>query len=75
MSFSPQTGWIYVPINPSSTFSFTAAENFAPDPGYRITNFGGGRGARGQRRRWRNAGALRTDSYAARMATPCAVAS
>ena len=45
MSFSPLTGLIYVPINPSSTFSFTAAETFTPNPGNQ--NLGlraGGRG-------------------------------
>ena len=46
MSFSPQTGLIYVPINPSSTFSFTAAEAFVPNPGNQ--NLGlAGRGGRG----------------------------
>jgi quinohemoprotein ethanol dehydrogenase len=50
MSFSPQTGWIYVPINPSSTFSFTAAETYNPRPGAAdigLANFGGGRGRGG----------------------------
>src|SRR5262245_6715219 len=48
MSFSPLTGLIYVPINPSSTFSFTAAETFTPNPGNQ--NLGlraGGRGGGG----------------------------
>jgi hypothetical protein len=46
MSFSPQTGLIYVPINPSSTFSFTAADSFTPTPG--AQNLGlRGRGATG----------------------------
>jgi quinohemoprotein ethanol dehydrogenase len=46
MSFSPQTGLIYVPINPSSTFSFTAADSFTPNPG--AQNLGlRGRGATG----------------------------
>jgi len=48
MSFSPLTGLIYVPINPSSTFSFTAAEAFTPNPGNQ--NLGlraGGRGGGG----------------------------
>jgi len=47
MSFSPQTGLIYVPINPSSTFSFTATDNYAPRAGAAdvgLANFGGGRG-------------------------------
>jgi quinohemoprotein ethanol dehydrogenase len=51
MSFSPQTGWVYVPINPSSTFSFTAAETYNPTPGTAdigLANFGGrGRGGAG----------------------------
>jgi len=38
MAFSPVTGLIYVPINPSSLFSFTAAATFAPTPG--AQNFG-----------------------------------
>ena len=33
MSYSPQTGWIYVPINPSSSYSLTAVENYAPRAG------------------------------------------
>ena len=46
MSFSPQTGLIYVPINPSSMFSFTAADSFTPNPGNQ--NLGlRGRGATG----------------------------
>jgi PQQ-dependent dehydrogenase (methanol/ethanol family) len=46
MSFSPQTGLIYVPINTSSMFSFTAADSFTPNPG--AQNLGlRGRGATG----------------------------
>ena len=46
MAFSPQTGLIYVPIRPSSTFNFTAAETFTPNPG--AQNLGlRGRGATG----------------------------
>jgi quinohemoprotein ethanol dehydrogenase len=45
MSFSPDTGLIYVPINPSSTFSFTAADSFTPNPGNQ--NLGLARGGRG----------------------------
>jgi quinohemoprotein ethanol dehydrogenase len=45
MSFSPQTGLIYVPINPSSTFSFTAADSMTATPG--AQNYGLARGARG----------------------------
>ncbi|HET9217368.1 MAG TPA: PQQ-dependent dehydrogenase, methanol/ethanol family [Terriglobia bacterium] len=46
MSFSPQTGLIYVPINPGSSFNFTAAETFTPNPG--AQNIGlRGRGAGG----------------------------
>jgi len=47
MSFSPQTGLIYVPINPSSTLNLTAAETFVPNPGNSnigLANFGRGRG-------------------------------
>ena len=32
MAFSPQTGLIYVPINATSSFNFTAAETFTPNP-------------------------------------------
>ena len=35
MSYNPQTGWIYVPINPSSSYSLTAVENYAPRAGSR----------------------------------------
>jgi PQQ-dependent dehydrogenase (methanol/ethanol family) len=48
MSFSPETGLIYVPINPSSTFSFTAADEFIPNPGNQnlgLRGFNGPRGA------------------------------
>jgi PQQ-dependent dehydrogenase (methanol/ethanol family) len=47
MAFSPQTGLIYVPINPSSTFSFTAAETFTPNPGNQNLGLRGGRGGGG----------------------------
>jgi PQQ-dependent dehydrogenase (methanol/ethanol family) len=50
MSFSPQTGLIYVPINPSSSFSFIATDNYAPRAGAAdigLANFGGGRGRGG----------------------------
>jgi quinohemoprotein ethanol dehydrogenase len=46
MSFSPQTQLIYVPINPSSTFNFTAAETFTPNPGN--SNIGLATGGRGR---------------------------
>ena len=39
MSFNPNTGLIYVPINPSSMFTFNAADTFVPTPG--AQNFGG----------------------------------
>jgi quinohemoprotein ethanol dehydrogenase len=43
-SFNPNTGLVYIPINPSSTISFTAAETFTPTPG--AQNLGlAGRGA------------------------------
>jgi glucose dehydrogenase len=42
MSYSPVTGLIYVPINPSNTFTFTAAESMATDPARQ--NYGAGRG-------------------------------
>jgi PQQ-dependent dehydrogenase (methanol/ethanol family) len=45
MAFSPVTGLIYVPINPSSLFSFTAAETLNPTPGaqnYGLRRGGGG---------------------------------
>jgi quinohemoprotein ethanol dehydrogenase len=45
MSFSPQTGLIYVPIAPSNTFNFTSAETFTPNPG--AMNQGLARGGRG----------------------------
>jgi PQQ-dependent dehydrogenase (methanol/ethanol family) len=45
MSFNPMTGLIYVPINPSSTFNFTAADEFTANPGNQ--NLGLARGARG----------------------------
>ncbi|HET9942333.1 MAG TPA: PQQ-binding-like beta-propeller repeat protein, partial [Terriglobia bacterium] len=45
MSFSPQTGLIYVPINATSQFNFTAAETFTPNPG--AQNIGLRRGGRG----------------------------
>jgi quinohemoprotein ethanol dehydrogenase len=32
-SFNPNTGLVYIPINPSSTISFTAAATFTPTPG------------------------------------------
>jgi quinohemoprotein ethanol dehydrogenase len=32
-AFNPMTGLIYVPIAPSNTFSFTAAESYTPTPG------------------------------------------
>jgi quinohemoprotein ethanol dehydrogenase len=32
-SFNPNTGLVYIPINPSSTINFTAAEIFTPTPG------------------------------------------
>ncbi len=38
MSFNPNTGLIYIPINVDSTFSFVAAESYAPTPGNQ--NFG-----------------------------------
>jgi len=41
MSYSPDTGLIYVPIAPSNTFTFTAAENMAADPAQQT--YGGGR--------------------------------
>jgi PQQ-dependent dehydrogenase (methanol/ethanol family) len=41
MSYSPVTGLIYVPINPSNTFTFTAAESMATDPAQ--YTYGGGR--------------------------------
>ena len=41
MSYSPVTGLIYVPIAPSNTFTFTAAESMAADPAQQ--NYGGGR--------------------------------
>jgi len=47
MSFSPLTGLVYVPIAPSNTFSFTAAETFTPNPGNQnlgLRGFGGPRG-------------------------------
>jgi PQQ-dependent dehydrogenase (methanol/ethanol family) len=47
MSFSPQTGLIYVPINPSSQFNFTAAETFTPNPGTQNIGLRGGRGGGG----------------------------
>jgi quinohemoprotein ethanol dehydrogenase len=47
MSFSPQTGLIYVPINPSSQFNFTAAETFTPNPGAQNIGLRGGRGGGG----------------------------
>jgi quinohemoprotein ethanol dehydrogenase len=45
MSFSPQTGLIYVPIQPSSSLNLTAAETFTPNPGN--SNIGLARGGRG----------------------------
>ena len=45
MSFSPQTGLIYVPIQPSSSLNLTAAETFTPNPG--TSNIGLARGGRG----------------------------
>src|SRR5262249_45042839 len=33
MSFNPATGLVYVPIQPDSTFSFTAADSYTPTPG------------------------------------------
>jgi quinohemoprotein ethanol dehydrogenase len=41
MSYSPVTGLIYVPIAPSNTFTFTAAESMATDPAQ--YTYGGGR--------------------------------
>jgi len=46
MSFNPNTGLIYVPIAAENTFSFVAAENYAPTPGSQNfgLNLGGARG-------------------------------
>jgi PQQ-dependent dehydrogenase (methanol/ethanol family) len=38
MSFNPNTGLVYVPIAVENTFSFVAAESYAPTPGFQ--NFG-----------------------------------
>ncbi|HEX4998690.1 MAG TPA: PQQ-dependent dehydrogenase, methanol/ethanol family [Terriglobia bacterium] len=38
MSYSPETGLVYVSISPDSTFSFTAATSYTPTPGRQ--NFG-----------------------------------
>ena len=59
--FSPVTGLIYVPIAPSNTFTFTAAESMAADPGSNRTTaevVEGGRLAQ--------AGALRADKARSR---------
>ncbi len=45
MAFNPNTGLVYMPINPSSTFTYTAQEDFKFTPG--VMNLGltfGGRG-------------------------------
>src|SRR5688572_6986710 len=47
MSFSPQTGLIYVPINATSSFNFTAAETFTPNPGNQNIGLRRGRGGDG----------------------------
>ena len=44
-AFNPMTGLIYIPIAPSNTFSFTAADSFTPNPG--AQNIGLARGGRG----------------------------
>ena len=46
MSFNPNTGLIYVPIAVENTFSFVAAETYAPTPGSQNfgLNLGGARG-------------------------------
>lgn len=46
MSFNPNTGLIYVPIAAENTFSFVAAESYAPTPGNQNfgLNLGGARG-------------------------------
>jgi PQQ-dependent dehydrogenase (methanol/ethanol family) len=46
MSFNPNTGLIYVPIAVENTFSFVAAESYAPTPGSQNfgLNLGGARG-------------------------------
>jgi quinohemoprotein ethanol dehydrogenase len=46
MSFNPSTGLIYVPIAVENTFSFVAAETYAPTPGNQNfgLNLGGARG-------------------------------
>jgi quinohemoprotein ethanol dehydrogenase len=46
MSFNPNTGLIYVPIAVENTFSFVAAEAYAPTPGSQNfgLNLGGARG-------------------------------
>jgi quinohemoprotein ethanol dehydrogenase len=46
MSFSPNTGLIYVPIAVENTFSFVASESYSPTPGSQNfgLNLGGARG-------------------------------
>jgi hypothetical protein len=46
MSFNPNTGLVYVPIAAENTFSFVAAEGYAPTPGSQNfgLNLGGARG-------------------------------
>jgi quinohemoprotein ethanol dehydrogenase len=46
MSFNPNTGLVYVPIAAENTFSFVAAETYAPTPGSQNfgLNLGGARG-------------------------------
>lgn len=45
MAFNPATGLVYVPIAPTGTFSFTAAERFTPTPGAQNFGLNLGRGA------------------------------
>jgi PQQ-dependent dehydrogenase (methanol/ethanol family) len=47
MSFSPDTGLVYVPIAPSNSFNFTAVEEFVPNPGAQNLGIAFGRGATG----------------------------
>jgi quinohemoprotein ethanol dehydrogenase len=44
-SFNPNTGLIYIPISPDSTFSFIAAQSYTPTPGRQNFGMGSTRGA------------------------------